>query len=140
MESIPQKKSPVLVVDELFADHERGAPRARQLVPAGQDHLAVGRRRAGRRERFGAGEAELVDAVVAAAHDAFAVDRSGRVVFEGERIARLARGKEVRTPAVVLDDFDAFSAGARQRIERRLVALGDVEQHQRTPRCIDGHL
>ena len=69
-------------------------------------------------------EADFVQAVIEAAHDDFGIDRAGHVWFRGARLGRLVRGKELLLPAVVLDAPEAYGAGSRAQLERRLVALG----------------
>ena len=68
-------------------------------------------------------EDAFVEAVVDAEHDAFSVDRGARIWFEGERIARLVRGKDLRAPEIALEEPDAWTAGSRHRLERRLGAF-----------------
>jgi ATP-dependent RNA helicase SUPV3L1/SUV3 len=68
-------------------------------------------------------EAQFVDQVVQAPHAAFEVDAHGKVTFEGEPMARLVRGQERRSPQAALAEPDAWTAGARRQLERRLLAL-----------------
>jgi len=75
------------------------------------------------------GEAEVeseemwVSRVTDAPHEDFDVHRNGRVVFEGEAVGRLSRGPDLLSASIALVDADGWSAGARRRIERRLVAF-----------------
>jgi ATP-dependent RNA helicase SUPV3L1/SUV3 len=68
-------------------------------------------------------EEQFVQRVVDATHDAFEVDASGSISFEGQPLARLVRGKDRRSPQLALAEPEVWTAGARQRLERRLVAL-----------------
>jgi ATP-dependent RNA helicase SUPV3L1/SUV3 len=61
--------------------------------------------------------------VVDATHEAFQVDASGNISFEEQPLARLVRGKDRRSPQLALAEPEVWTAGARQRLERRLVAL-----------------
>ncbi len=65
---------------------------------------------------------EFVQRVVDARGDAFDIDPSGRIAFEGEVLGRLVRGPDRRTPHVALVDADAWNGGQRARLERRLMA------------------
>jgi ATP-dependent RNA helicase SUPV3L1/SUV3 len=68
-------------------------------------------------------EEQFVHQVVDAAHEAFEVDASGRISLEGEPLARLVRGADRRSPQVALLEPEAWTGGARRRLERRLVAF-----------------
>ncbi|MDC0709458.1 helicase-related protein [Stigmatella sp. ncwal1] len=68
-------------------------------------------------------EDQFVQRVVDATHDAFQVDASGGIVFEGQPLARLVRGKDRRSPQMALAEPEIWTGGARRRLERRLVAL-----------------
>jgi ATP-dependent RNA helicase SUPV3L1/SUV3 len=68
-------------------------------------------------------EEVFVERVVDATHEAFEVDASGSISFEGQPLARLVRGKDRRSPQLALAEPEVWTAGARQRLERRLVAL-----------------
>jgi ATP-dependent RNA helicase SUPV3L1/SUV3 len=68
-------------------------------------------------------EEQFVQQVVDATHEAFEVDASGNISFEGQPLARLVRGKDLRSPQLALAEPEVWTAGARQRIERRLLAL-----------------
>jgi ATP-dependent RNA helicase SUPV3L1/SUV3 len=68
-------------------------------------------------------EEQFVQRVVDATHEAFDVDASGSISFEGQPLARLVRGRDRRSPQLALAEADVWTAGARQRLERRLVAL-----------------
>ncbi|GHG92482.1 helicase-related protein [Comamonas sp. JC664] len=68
-------------------------------------------------------EEQFVQRVVDAAHEAFEVDALGNIAFEGEPLARLVRGKDRRSPLLALAEPEVWTAGARQRLERRLLAL-----------------
>jgi len=68
-------------------------------------------------------EEQFVQRVVDATHEAFEVDAAGRISFEAQPLARLVRGKDRRTPQIALAEPEVWTAGARQRLERRLVAL-----------------
>ncbi|NOK16437.1 helicase-related protein [Corallococcus carmarthensis] len=68
-------------------------------------------------------EEQFVQRVVDATHDAFEVDASGRISFESQPLARLVRGRERRSPQLALAEPEVWTGGARQRLERRLVAL-----------------
>ncbi|MDY7233103.1 helicase-related protein [Hyalangium rubrum] len=68
-------------------------------------------------------EEQFVQQVVDATHEAFQVDASGSISFEDQPLARLVRGKDRRSPQLALAEPEVWTAGARQRLERRLVAL-----------------
>lgn len=68
-------------------------------------------------------EEQFVQQVVDATHEAFQVDAAGGISFEGQPLARLVRGKDRRSPQLALAEPEVWTAGARQRLERRLVAL-----------------
>jgi ATP-dependent RNA helicase SUPV3L1/SUV3 len=68
-------------------------------------------------------EEQFVQQVVDATHEAFEVEASGSISFEGQPLARLVRGKDRRSPQLALAEPEVWTAGARQRLERRLVAL-----------------
>ncbi|MCP3138289.1 helicase-related protein [Pyxidicoccus xibeiensis] len=68
-------------------------------------------------------EEQFVQQVVDATHEAFEVDALGRISFEGQPLARLVRGKDRRSPQLALAEPEVWTGGARQRLERRLLAL-----------------
>ncbi|NPC52012.1 helicase [Corallococcus sp. AB032C] len=68
-------------------------------------------------------EEQFVQRVVDATHDAFEVDATGRISFEAQPLARLVRGRDRRSPQLALAEPEVWTGGARQRLERRLVAL-----------------
>ncbi|MHA7631513.1 helicase-related protein [Corallococcus sp. M7] len=68
-------------------------------------------------------EEQFVQRVVDATHDAFEVDAAGRISFEAQPLARLVRGRDRRSPQLALAEPEVWTGGARQRLERRLVAL-----------------
>jgi ATP-dependent RNA helicase SUPV3L1/SUV3 len=68
-------------------------------------------------------EEQFVQRVVDATHDTFEVDASGSISFEGQPLARLVRGKDRRSPLIALTEPEVWTGGARQRLERRLLAL-----------------
>ncbi|RKG82519.1 helicase [Corallococcus exercitus] len=68
-------------------------------------------------------EEQFVQRVVDATHDAFEVDPMGRISFESQPLARLVRGRDRRSPQLALAEPEVWTGGARQRLERRLVAL-----------------
>ncbi|MBZ4422499.1 helicase-related protein [Myxococcus sp. RHSTA-1-4] len=68
-------------------------------------------------------EEQFVQRVVDATHEAFEVDASGGISFEGQPLARLVRGKDRRSPQLALAEPEVWTGGARQRLERRLLAL-----------------
>ena len=68
-------------------------------------------------------EEQFVQRVVDATHEAFEVDASGNISFEGQPLARLVRGKDRRSPQLALAEPEVWTGGARQRLERRLLAL-----------------
>lgn len=68
-------------------------------------------------------EEQFVQRVVDATHDAFEVDAAGRISFESQPLARLVRGKDRRSPQLALAEPEVWTGGARQRLERRLLAL-----------------
>ncbi|HEX5753999.1 MAG TPA: helicase-related protein [Archangium sp.] len=68
-------------------------------------------------------EEQFVQRVVDATHDAFEVEASGSISFEGQPLARLVPGKDRRTPQIALAEPEVWTGGARRLLERRLVAL-----------------
>ncbi len=66
---------------------------------------------------------QFVQQVVDATFDAFEVDDLGRISFDGEALARLVRGASRRTPQIALIEADAWTGGARRRLQARLSAL-----------------
>ncbi|QRN99525.1 helicase [Archangium violaceum] len=68
-------------------------------------------------------EEQFVQRVVDATHDAFQVDASGSISFDGQPLGRLVPGKDRRSPQIALAEPEVWTGGARQRLERRLVAL-----------------
>ncbi|MFP2909016.1 helicase-related protein, partial [Pyxidicoccus sp. 3LFB2] len=68
-------------------------------------------------------EEQFVQRVVDATHDAFEVDAAGSISFEGQPLGRLVRGKDRRSPQLALAEPEVWTGGARQRLERRLLAL-----------------
>jgi ATP-dependent RNA helicase SUPV3L1/SUV3 len=68
-------------------------------------------------------EEQFVQRAVDAPHAAYEVDLAGRVRFEGELLARLVRGSDVRSPQVALAEADVWTGGARRQLERRMLAL-----------------
>ncbi len=68
-------------------------------------------------------EEQFVAQVVEAPHAAFEIDHVGRVSFEGEPLARLVPGHELRTPLIALSEPETWTGGARRRLERRMLAL-----------------
>ena len=68
-------------------------------------------------------EEQFVQRVDEATHDAFEVDASGNISFEGQPLARLVRGKDRRSPQIALAEPEVWTGGSRRRLERRLVAL-----------------
>jgi ATP-dependent RNA helicase SUPV3L1/SUV3 len=116
---------------------ERGAPlpSTAKAVPAarGSSPFAA---LAGLRDKLGRGpdhdresagarvlpERELVEALVEASHEDFAVDPRGVVSFGGRAVGRLAPGRDLLSPELVVTlELDA---GARLRVARRLTAFG----------------
>jgi ATP-dependent RNA helicase SUPV3L1/SUV3 len=65
-----------------------------------------------------------VDEVVDSSHDRFGIDERARIVWlaEGRPIARLGPGIDLLRPEVTLTVPEALGAGARLRLQRRLVA------------------
>lgn len=70
----------------------------------------------------GESEEAFVARAEAASYGAFSLGPRFLIVFEGEAIARLTRGKDWVTPAVTLLEPDLWSAGGRRRLTRRLLA------------------
>src|SRR5207253_275557 len=79
----------------------------------------------------------LVDAIIEAPHEAFALDDDGRIRFRagGLVLARLARGPDLLRPDVSLVVGEAqVGAGARMRLLRRLLAFArDLATHLLAP-------
>jgi ATP-dependent RNA helicase SUPV3L1/SUV3 len=63
-----------------------------------------------------------IDELVDATHDELGLDDAGRIVHEGRVIATLARGPDILHPEPRLADLGELAAGARSRLQRRLVA------------------
>jgi ATP-dependent RNA helicase SUPV3L1/SUV3 len=64
----------------------------------------------------------LVEAIVEAPHEAIAVDARGVIAVDGQAVGRLASGRELASPEVLVTlELDA---GARLRVARRLTAFG----------------
>ncbi|NMO16908.1 helicase [Pyxidicoccus fallax] len=68
-------------------------------------------------------EEQFVQQVVDATHEAFQVDTLGNISYEDQPLARLVRGRDRRSPQLALAEPEVWTAGARQRLERRLLAL-----------------
>lgn len=66
--------------------------------------------------------ADRVERCVQAEHAAFELDDQGQVLWEGTPVARLEKGRTSAEPRVKMSRQDLLAAGARQRIQRRLVA------------------
>jgi ATP-dependent RNA helicase SUPV3L1/SUV3 len=64
-----------------------------------------------------------VESIVEADQTAFQVNEQGRILFGGEWVGRLSKGAELLRPEVVLAVEDALGAGARLRLQRRLLAF-----------------
>jgi ATP-dependent RNA helicase SUPV3L1/SUV3 len=62
------------------------------------------------------------EAIAEAHHSAFAVDRAGRIVFEGQAIAQMTRGPDLLRPEVQLLASLQLGAGAKVQVQRRMVA------------------
>jgi ATP-dependent RNA helicase SUPV3L1/SUV3 len=56
-------------------------------------------------------------------HESFSVDGEGFVSVEGERVARLSRGRSLAQPEIAWVERDDVSAASRLRLERRLRAF-----------------
>jgi ATP-dependent RNA helicase SUPV3L1/SUV3 len=65
---------------------------------------------------------DWVERLVSADYQELLLDPAGELWFDGERVARLARGQSLLRPELKLVLSDAVDAGARSRIERRLRA------------------
>ncbi len=65
---------------------------------------------------------ELVEQLVQARFEQLKLDARHDLTFEGERIARFSAGQGLLRPSLKLMLPDWIEAGARQRIERRLIA------------------
>jgi ATP-dependent RNA helicase SUPV3L1/SUV3 len=66
---------------------------------------------------------DWVERLIAAEHAAFTLSPRAEVLFEGERVARLSRGKDVLHPTIKRALPDWVTPGMQQRVERRLLAL-----------------
>ena len=67
-------------------------------------------------------ELQWVQALVEAPHDRFTCDARGRILDGDDALAQLARGVDLPRPEVALTIDEAIGAGARSRLQRRLVA------------------
>lgn len=65
-------------------------------------------------------EASLVERLIESTHEGISIGAGGSVVFEGERIGKLVRGRSLATPEVVVT-VDA-TPGEKLRLSRRLLA------------------
>lgn len=65
---------------------------------------------------------ERVEALVQAPFEEFSLDGVGQVRWHGGTVARLTAGPDVLSPRVVVPRSDLVGAGARARVERRVVA------------------
>lgn len=65
-----------------------------------------------------------VESLVAAETSSFTTDARGRVSYDGRVIARLLPGASIVLPDVRLIELDDVGAGARARVQRRMVAYG----------------
>lgn len=108
----------------------RSSPAASASAPTGDAKTATGpfaKLAAVQAELLGiadAGdEATFVSRLADAAHDELSLDRFGRIVFEGERIGRLTAGRDAGSPQIALEEPEAWGAGDRARVERRLRAF-----------------
>ncbi|MBU8899611.1 helicase [Corallococcus sp. M34] len=68
-------------------------------------------------------EEQFVQRVVDATHESFQVDVVGNISFEELPLARLVRGADRRSPQLALAEPEVWTGGARQRLERRMLAL-----------------
>ncbi|HMJ13758.1 MAG TPA: helicase-related protein [Polyangiaceae bacterium] len=68
-----------------------------------------------------AGAADWLEALIAAPHESFTLDEKARIHADGEVLARLTRGTDLLRPEVTLL-LDDLGAGARSRVQRRLLA------------------
>ena len=119
-----------------FVSSDAGASRRRGQQPAtgpGEGTAADGpfaglaalRQQMAKKEgQAGEVEGAFVARLEAARHPDFTVNDQGTIWFESERLARLVPGKEVRRPGVALFEPETWTAGARTRVLRRLLALG----------------
>jgi ATP-dependent RNA helicase SUPV3L1/SUV3 len=97
--------------------HSRGSARARGAASSHHPFAKLA--------ELGAHSAEPtldeVESIVSADFTAFELATNAEVRFEGQRLARLVRGKTLLSPGLK-PLLDAFEPGARARIERRLRA------------------
>ncbi|MGK4001589.1 helicase-related protein [Sorangium sp. So ce1036] len=68
-------------------------------------------------------EARWVESIVAAPHERFSLDVSGRIAVEERLLGQLARGPTLLLPDVKLAPLEELGPGARSRVLRRLVAF-----------------
>jgi ATP-dependent RNA helicase SUPV3L1/SUV3 len=66
---------------------------------------------------------EWLEDAVQATHERFSVDVRGRVSLDGEFIARMTRGVDLLRPDAVVTVDDDLGAGARLRLQRRVLAF-----------------
>ena len=75
-----------------------------------------------------------VDDLVDAGHARFRLDPDGHISADGERLARLGRGVDLRHPEITIVAARPLGAGARLRLGRRLLAWSrDVVSHLLAP-------
>jgi ATP-dependent RNA helicase SUPV3L1/SUV3 len=109
---------------------ERGEPIDREAVAAGPFAKLLEVEAAGSDPAPGLASRNddaWVQALVDAAHERFAVDDAGRILVDDMLLGQLVRGVDLLRPEVALrlDEVtgtDSLGAGARSRLQRRLVA------------------
>jgi len=70
-----------------------------------------------------AGSPAWVEEVIEAGHDAFEIDATGRIAYGDRALGWIVRGGSIALPDVRLLDTDDLGAGARSRVQRRLLAF-----------------
>jgi ATP-dependent RNA helicase SUPV3L1/SUV3 len=63
-----------------------------------------------------------LEALIAAPHEHFSLDEAGRILAEGEGLARLTRGTDLLRPEITLL-VEGLAGGARMRLQRRMLAF-----------------
>lgn len=111
---------------ERFVERTRrtsGGSRPVETPRSGNFFAAIGGMLEDLRQAEARDRAGRIERIVAAPHESFVLDPEGRILFEGEVLGRLARGRELLTPVVRIEESTIPEAGSRTRVERRLAAF-----------------
>jgi ATP-dependent RNA helicase SUPV3L1/SUV3 len=67
--------------------------------------------------------ASQLEALVDAPHESFELDPAGNILASGQKLAELSRGSTLTQPQIRLAPLEHLPAGARSRLQRRLLAF-----------------